>query len=119
MFKKVKMLQELGFKKDVTREIVVKLQEKGTKAAAYILERMETNTHYMVLVSETQFTVVSQYKVFKKEFEVLAKMLGLKYIEAGKVADNAGCWIDWIGCQNADGTEQEIEEVEEGKYQLL
>lgn len=115
MGREIKVLHHLGFTKDVTNEVVEVLKGKSTKTAAFVVDRIETSiekSHYVILVSENQFTVFSRWLVTKEEQKQLSQILKLEYVNDGIVTKENGLWLAYIGNEELPETEAAPEEEE-------
>lgn len=94
--KQTKMVLGLGFDKDLTKDVVNKLNQKPLKSNTQVLNQVNASEYYMILANDTQFTIHSAYHVNKYEITRIAKIVGLSYINCGTLIDNNGLWLEWI-----------------------
>lgn len=88
-----------GFE-EITENIVAELKTKTTKAAAYMLNRIETSEYYRVYRKENEVITYTRILLTKQEQTLIKQITGIDPLTSGKYFDKIGEWDEWINLED-------------------
>jgi hypothetical protein len=96
--RKREIIEAMGYNLKLdTKDIVEKLEAKGTKAAAKVAEKIKESPKYDIYASpEMVFAIDTEYRRTAQEFIQLGNVLKGEVRCAGNEAEANDMWIDWI-----------------------